>query len=72
MTLELPATYSRLLVRELRLDAAGVAALLEGAGVSPEQLFRLDARIGMEAQHRIIGNALASRSSRSRVVRATA
>ena len=58
MSLELPATYLRLLVRELRLDDAGVAALLEGSGISPERLFRLDAHVGLEAVHRIIERAL--------------
>lgn len=56
---DFPATYSRLLVRELQLDAAGTAALLDGSGVSAQELFRLDARLPLAAQARIIRNALA-------------
>lgn len=58
MSLELPATYLRLLVRELRLDEAGIARLLDGSGISPERLFRLDARVGLDAVHRILERAL--------------
>ncbi|RZU47421.1 AraC-like DNA-binding protein [Fluviicoccus keumensis] len=56
---DFPATYSRLLVRELRLDEAGVARLLAGSGVTSGQLFRLDALISAPDQYRIILNALA-------------
>ena len=56
---EFPSTYSRLLVRELRLDDSGVAALLEGSSVTSEHLFRLDAKIALFDQVTIIRNALA-------------
>ncbi len=56
---EFPSTYTRLLVRELRLDDAGVASLLAGSTVTPDHLFRLDAKIALFDQLQIIRNALA-------------
>lgn len=56
---DFPATYSRMLVRELRLDEAGVLRLLAGSAVTARQLFQLDALIAAPDQYRIILNALA-------------
>lgn len=56
---EFPSTYTRWLVRELRLDVRGVEALLDGSQVHPDDLVRLDARIPLSDQFRIIVNALA-------------
>lgn len=56
---DFPATYSRMLVRELRLDEAGVVRLLAGTTVTPDRLFQLDAQIAAPDQYRIILNALA-------------
>lgn len=56
---EFPSTYTRMLVRELRLDAPGIDALLAGADVSREQVFRLDTRVPLADQMRIIHNAVA-------------
>ncbi len=51
-------TYSRLLARELQLDADTVAPLLAGTDISPQQLFQLDEYISLPDQVTIIRNAL--------------
>lgn len=53
-----PVTYSRLLARELRLDAKGQAGLLAGTGLTPEDLAALDQLISEADQLTIIRNAL--------------
>lgn len=54
-----PATYSRLMARELQLDEAGQQALLAGTSLTPETLTRLDVEIAADEQFTIIRNALA-------------
>lgn len=56
--LEFPATYSRMIARELQLDHAGVAALLAGTTLTPEDLFQLDRQISLLDQYLIIRNGL--------------
>jgi AraC-like DNA-binding protein len=53
-----PATYSRLLARELRLDHAGEAALLRGTRLAPDALGALDQLITPRDQIILLGNAL--------------
>lgn len=57
--LEFPATYSRMIARELQLDASGVAALLAGSSLTPQDLFQLDRQISLFDQYVIIRNGLA-------------
>ncbi len=59
MTEHFPATYSRLMARELQLDESGQRALLAGTTLTPEALLRLDVDIGADDQFTIIRNALA-------------
>lgn len=54
-----PVTYSRLIARELRLDRAGLVALLAGTGLSPEDLGALDREISEADQLTLLRNALA-------------
>lgn len=56
--LKYPATYVRLLARELRLDAAGQTLLLAGTSLVPADLAVLDQTISQPDQIRIVGNAL--------------
>ncbi|MFZ5723491.1 MAG: AraC family transcriptional regulator [Pseudomonadota bacterium] len=51
-------TYSRLLARELQLDAGSAAPLLAGTGLTPQQLFQLDEYLSLPDQVTIIRNAL--------------
>ncbi len=53
-----PTTYSRMLARELRLSAAGRAALLAGTRLSSADLAALDQRIDEADQVTIIENAI--------------
>lgn len=53
-----PVTYSRLLARELRLDNHGQIQLLEGTGLTPDDLGALDPLISEEQQSRILSNAM--------------
>lgn len=53
-----PNTYLRLLARELKLDRAGSAALLDGTGCSEADLGRLDAQVDEATQLAVIRNAL--------------
>lgn len=53
-----PATYSRLIVRELQLDEAGQQVLLEGTSLTPAMLFSLDEEVKAEDQFTILRNAL--------------
>lgn len=57
--LEFPATYSRMIARELQLDSQGVTALLAGTTLSAQDLFQLDRRISVFDQYLIIRNGLA-------------
>lgn len=59
MTLEFPATYSRMIARELALDASGVAALLAGTRLTASDLFAFDSQISLLDQYLIIRNGLA-------------
>lgn len=54
-----PATYSRLIARELQLDDAGQQALLAGTSLTPSALFSLDEEVRAEDQFTILRNALA-------------
>lgn len=56
--LEFPATYSRMIARELQLDRGGVEALLAGTTLTPEDLFQLDRQISLFDQYLIIRNGL--------------
>lgn len=56
--LQFPATYSRMVARELQLDESGLPALLEGTSLTPESLFRLDREISAFDQYAIIRNGL--------------
>lgn len=56
--LEFPATYSRMIARELQLDRGGVEALLAGTSLTPEDLFQLDRHISLLDQYLIIRNGL--------------
>lgn len=53
-----PATYSRLLARELRLDRDGEAALLRGTRLAPDALGALDQFISRRDQITLLGNTL--------------
>lgn len=56
--LRFPATYSRMVARELQLDDAGLHALLDGTTLTPRHLFQLDQQISASDQYAIIRNAL--------------
>lgn len=54
-----PATYVRLLARDLRLDQAGQKRLLAGTSLLPEDLAVLDQMISHGEQIRVLRNAIA-------------
>lgn len=54
-----PVTYARLIARELRLDGAGLTALLAGTGLAPGDLGSLDRQISAAGQVVLLRNALA-------------
>lgn len=56
--MQYPATYARLLARELRLDAAGQVQLLTGTSLRPADLAVLDRTISQPEQIRIVRNAM--------------
>lgn len=56
--LRFPATYSRMVARELHLDEAGLPALLAGTTLTPRNLFQLDQLISAPDQYAIIRNGL--------------
>ena len=55
---DIPASYSRLIARELGLSARQLPVLLRGTGVDSEQFLRNDALLTVPQQTQIIRNAL--------------
>lgn len=58
LPLVFPATYTRMLVRELRLNEAGIQQLLAGTRITSADLFQLDRYVTVQDQYQMIRNAL--------------
>lgn len=58
LDMRFPATYSRMIARELKLKEIAVQSLLSGSDLSPEDLFQLDRKISAYDQYTLIRNGL--------------